>query len=57
MSGYGEISLLRSLDVIVYDDNNKKLSEGIKKVEDLSQELKEKTYKRIEVGNPTKLYI
>ena len=57
MSGYGKICMLRSLDVIVYDENNKDISEGIKKVEDLSQELREKEYKKIEVGNPTKLYI
>lgn len=57
MSGYGKICMLRTLDVIVYDENNKDISEGIKKVEDLSQELREKEYKKIEVGNPTKLYI
>lgn len=31
MSGYGKICMLRSLDVIVYDENNKDISEGIKK--------------------------
>ena len=53
MSGYGKIGLLRSLDVIVYDENNNDISDGIKKIE----ELKERIYKRIEVGNPTKLYL
>lgn len=57
MSGYGKISLLRSLDVIVYDENNNELSDGIQKVEDLPQELREKEYKKIVVGNPTKLYV
>ena len=57
MSGYGKICMLRSLDVIVYDENNKDISEGIEKVEDLSQELREKEYKKIVVGNPTKLYV
>ena len=57
MPGYGKICMLRTLDVIVYDENNNDLSGGIKKVEELSEELREKTYKRIEVGNPTKLYI
>ena len=57
MSGYGKICMLRSLDVIVYDENNKDISEGIKKVEDLTQELREKEYKKIVVGNPTKLYV
>lgn len=57
MSGYGKIGLLRSLEVIVYDENNNDISKGIKKVEDLSQELREKEYKKIEVGNPTKLYV
>ena len=57
MSGYGKICMLRTLDVIVYDENNKDISEGIKKVEDLSQELREKEYKKIVVGNPTKLYV
>ena len=57
MSGYGKICMLRSVDVIVYDENNKDISEGIKKVEDLSQELREKEYKKIVVGNPTKLYV
>ena len=57
MSGYGKICMLRTLDVIVYDENNNDLSGGIKKVEELPQELKERTYKKIEVGNPTKLYL
>ena len=57
MSGYGKIGLLRSLDVIVYDENNNDLSGGIKKIEELPQDLKERTYKKIEVGNPTKLYV
>lgn len=57
MSGYGKIGLLRSLDVIVYDENNNDLSGGIKKIEELPQELKERTYTRIEVGNPTKIYV
>ena len=57
MSGYGKIGLLRSLDVIVYDEDNNELSDGIQKVESLPQDLRERCYKRIEVGNPTKLYL
>ena len=57
MPGYGKICMLRTLDVIVYDENNNDLSDGIKKVEELPEKLRERTYKRIEVGNPTKLYV
>ena len=57
MSGYGKIGLLRSLDVIVYDENGNELSAGIQKIEELPQELRERTYRRIRVGNPTKFFV
>ncbi len=56
--GYGKIGLLRSLDVIVYDENDFAMyDEQIKRIEELPEEIKEREYRKIEVGNPTKIYL
>lgn len=56
--GYGKVGLMRKLDVILYDENNNALFDGKTIIiEELPDEIKEKEYRRIEVGNPTKIYL
>ena len=55
MSGYGRIEYIRNLDVIIIDENNATIYEG--KIENAPKEIKELEYKKIEAGNPTKLYV
>lgn len=59
MSGYGKIGNMRVLDIIVIDEkletDDKSIYKGM--VEDAPQNVKEMEYIKIEVGNPTKLYV
>lgn len=55
MSGYGNIENMRALEIIVINENDETLYEG--RVENAPKEIKELEYKKIEVGNPTKLYV